>query len=97
MTHRSEAIAMGTTFVEPTSGPASARPGSGCEAQSNALLCRVRSEYREMPGLRLTAAQAERLWQLDHRDCEVVLGELVDSGFLARTPTGMFVRSDSGA
>ena len=30
-----------------------------------ALVQRVRGEFREMPGLRLTFAQACRLWQLD--------------------------------
>ena len=57
---------------------------------------RVRNEYLEMPGLSLTVSQAQRLWQLRPRDCELLLGALVDSGFLARTPAGAFVRSGSG-
>jgi hypothetical protein len=28
--------------------------------------------------------------------CERLLGDLVDAGFLACTPLGMFVRADSG-
>src|SRR5256885_1886520 len=34
------------------------------------LDARVRGEYREMPGLHLTCAQACRLWQLDAIECE---------------------------
>ena len=30
-----------------------------------ATLHRIRGEFREMPGLKLTIAQAARLWQLD--------------------------------
>jgi len=46
-------------------------------------LCRrIRGEYIEMPGLRLTATQAERLWGLDRAACETVLSALVDVEFL---------------
>ena len=31
------------------------------------VLQRIRAEFREMPGLKLTAAQATRLWHLDPR------------------------------
>jgi hypothetical protein len=47
-----------------------------------------------MPGLRLTTAQAQRLWGLDHAACDAVLAALVDSKFLFRTRDGAFVRSD---
>jgi hypothetical protein len=57
---------------------------------------RVRNEYLEMPGLGLTLRQAQRMWQLRQTDCEVLLGALVDSGFLARTSGGAFVRAGSG-
>jgi hypothetical protein len=33
------------------------------------LVQRVESEFREMPGLRLTPAQAARLWHLDAALC----------------------------
>jgi len=49
-----------------------------------------------MPGLSLTLPQAERMWQLRPTDCENLLGALVDSGFLARTSGGAFVRAGSG-
>jgi hypothetical protein len=55
------------------------------------LVTRIRGEYREMPGLRLTAAQACRLWQVDAATCEAVLQTLVAEGFLARMANGMFM------
>jgi hypothetical protein len=55
---------------------------------------RVRGEFLEMPGLRLTLEQARRLWRLDELACEAVLGALVDARFLARTRDGAFVRHD---
>jgi hypothetical protein len=57
------------------------------------LTRRVRNEYLEMPGLSLTLGQAQRMWQLRRTDCEDLLGALVDSGFLARTSAGAFVRA----
>jgi hypothetical protein len=60
------------------------------------LARRVRGEYLEMPGLALTLGQAQRMWNLRRGDCERLLGDLVDAGFLACTPLGMFVRADSG-
>jgi len=57
-------------------------------------LRRVRGEYIEMPGLRLTLAQAQRLWGLDRTACDALLGALVDAKFLFRTRDGAFVRSD---
>ena len=55
---------------------------------------RIRGEFLEMPGLRLTPEQARRLWTLDETACEAVLGALVDARFLARTRDGAFVRED---
>src|SRR5256885_11332701 len=55
---------------------------------------RIRGEFLEMPGLRLTPEQAQRLWRLDETSCEAVLGALVDARFLARTRDGAFVRED---
>lgn len=58
------------------------------------MLRRVQGEYLEMPGLRLTAPQARRLWNLDQQSCESLLGALVDDHFLYRTRDGAFMRSD---
>jgi hypothetical protein len=57
-------------------------------------LCRIRAEYWEMPGLKLTPAQAQRLWGLDRESCDTLLADLVCTGFLARTRDGAFVRHD---
>jgi hypothetical protein len=54
------------------------------------LLRRVRAEYLEMPGLRLTAPQAQRLFGLDAETWEGILAALLDARFLSRTHTGMF-------
>jgi hypothetical protein len=56
------------------------------------LLQRIRSEYQEMPGLKLTDAQARRLWNIDGPTCRLVLTTLLDQRFLKRTPTGTYVR-----
>ena len=56
------------------------------------VLRRVQGEYLEMPGLRLTTAQAQRLWNLDHADCDRLLSKLVDAKFLFRTRDGAFMR-----
>jgi hypothetical protein len=58
---------------------------------------RVRGEFLEMPGLRLTLEQARRLWRLDEAACEAVLAALVDARFLARTRDGAFIRQDGNS
>jgi hypothetical protein len=60
------------------------------------LTCRIRGEYIEMPGLRLTPRQACRLWQLDAPTCDGILGDLLQEGFLTRTRDGAFVKTDAG-
>jgi hypothetical protein len=58
------------------------------------IVGRVRGEFLDMPGLRLTEPQARRLWALEPSLCTAVLTELVDNGFLLRTRDGAFVRVD---
>jgi hypothetical protein len=61
---------------------------------SKALITeRVRGEFREMPGLTLTLAQAGRLWSLDAVTCAEVLSHLVDSGYLCQRSDGAFCRA----
>lgn len=48
------------------------------------LTGRARAEFREMPGMCLTKAQAARLWQLSPARAEELLCKLVESGFLVR-------------
>lgn len=57
------------------------------------LKTRVRSEYDEMPGLRLTSAQARRLWNLNRAECDAVLSALIEERILRRTADGAFVRA----
>lgn len=66
------------------------------QQQSLDVLRRVQGEYIEMPGLRLTIAQAQRLWGLDRAVCDALLGTLVEAKFLFRTRDGAFVRADHG-
>ena len=56
---------------------------------------RIKAEFLEMPGLKLTPAQAQRLWNLNRVTCEGLLGQLVDARFLHRTRDGAFVRADA--
>jgi Fic family protein len=60
------------------------------------LLLRVEGEYREMPGLSLSAPQAERLWGLDASTCASVLTALVERRVLTRTTSGAYLRRSSG-
>jgi hypothetical protein len=59
------------------------------------LLRRVQAEFLEMPGLRLTRAQARRLWALDDTLCEAVLSALVDARFLVESRNASFIRASS--
>ncbi|MGE0703795.1 MAG: hypothetical protein AB7P22_07660 [Vicinamibacterales bacterium] len=62
------------------------------------LIDRARSEFNEMPGLRLTLPQASRLWNLDVASCERIIDALVGDAFLRWTSAGSVVRVDrSGA
>lgn len=65
------------------------RPASGIAT----LLRRIQREYLEMPGLRLTQAQAQRLWDLDRTTCRTALATLTERGFLKRTPAGSYIRA----
>jgi hypothetical protein len=59
------------------------------------LLQRVHGEYMEMPGLRLTVAQACRLWNVDPATSLDVLNQLVDDQFL-RLSGPHYVRAAAG-
>jgi DNA-binding IclR family transcriptional regulator len=60
------------------------------------VLRRIQGEFVEMPGLRLTAAQAQRLWGLDRTKCDELLKTLVKARFLSQTRDGAFIRTDGG-
>lgn len=61
-------------------------------AGEDEVLQRVQGEFLEMPGLRLTEAQARRLWNLDQTQCESLLDTLVQERFLFRTRDGAFMK-----
>jgi hypothetical protein len=65
-------------------------------AVDEVLLQRARNEFLEMPGLRLTCPQAQRLWGLDEWICLQVLDALVDAEFLGRSTHGMYARLSDG-
>jgi hypothetical protein len=46
-----------------------------------------------MPGLKLTAAQARRLWDLDGDTCNLVLTTLLEQRFLKCIASGAYVRA----
>lgn len=60
------------------------------------LMYRIRAEYLEMPGLRLTARQARRLLGLDEDTCSRVLNQLVSVRFLRHGTGGHYVRASDG-
>jgi len=59
------------------------------------LVTRVRGEFFEMPGLRLTFKQACRLWQVDVVTCEKLLDHLIRKGSLRKTNSGFYVSSET--
>jgi hypothetical protein len=64
---------------------------------SESTLRRVRAEFLEMPGLKLTVTQAQRLWGMDRRTCEALIDALTESRFLTRTRDGAVVLRDAHA
>lgn len=61
------------------------------------LLERIRGEFLEMPGLKITTAQACCLWNLSEQTLSGVLDTLIAEGFLLRTPSGEFIALPSAA
>jgi len=56
------------------------------------MLKRIQGEFLEMPGLRLTIEQAQRLCGVERALCKAVLDALVDAKFLCVKPNGMYAR-----
>lgn len=61
------------------------------------LLRRVRSEFNEMRGMRLTLNQAMRLWSLDRAACAELLSSLVEAQFLVQDEHGRYHRAHGAA
>jgi hypothetical protein len=83
---------MGDRFFE---GMPIVPPRPSVNLTSPDLLRRIRAEYLEMPGLQLTALQAQCLFGLDRESCDAVHATLLETKFLARTPTGLFAMAAS--
>jgi hypothetical protein len=62
----------------------------------NAMLERIRGEFLEMPGLRLTLEQVQRLCGVERTLCQAVLGALVDAKFLCVKSNGAYARVTDG-
>jgi hypothetical protein len=62
----------------------------------NPMLTRIRAEYSEMPGLRLTLEQAQRLCGIERTVCKDALDALVDSKFLCMKHDGTYARLTDG-
>ena len=62
----------------------------------NIMLTRMRAEYLEMPGLRLTLEQAQRLCGVERTLCRMVLDALVDEQFLCVKSDGRYARMTDG-
>ena len=60
------------------------------------ILERIRSEYLEMPGMRLTPRQLQRLCGIGPALCDAVLESMVDSRFLTAKPDGTYARATEG-
>jgi hypothetical protein len=54
----------------------------------------IDAEFDEMPGMRLTARQIRRLWNLGDAECEQVLQHLCEAGLLVRDAHGRYRRRD---
>jgi hypothetical protein len=54
---------------------------------------RIRAEFLEMPGMRLTPEQVQRLCGIELRMCRVVLDDLVDTKFLRLEADGTYLHS----
>ena len=60
------------------------------------VLDRIRAEYLEMPGMKLTTAQLQRLCGVEQTMCTRVLDALVKAQFLALNSDGTYVRLTEG-
>jgi hypothetical protein len=57
---------------------------------------RIQAEFLEMPGLRLTHAQVQRLCGVDEVMCRTVLSALIDLKFLRLNADGTYIRASEG-
>ncbi len=60
------------------------------------LTQRIREEFEEAPGLRVTVSEAARFWGLDEPTCEQVLARLFAAGFLSRGSDRRYRQASGG-
>ena len=80
-------------FAKGVTGPAKTKTTQACDS-IDTTIDRIQSEYREMPGLRLTFDQMRRLWMLNQQTCQALVDTLLEARFLKRTRDGQYVRCD---
>jgi hypothetical protein len=61
------------------------------------VVTRLRAEFLEMPGLRLTSGQVERLCGVEKTLCQSGLDVLVEMRFLSVRSDGVYARTTDGA
>jgi len=59
------------------------------------ILQRIRGEFHESPGLRLTEREFQRLWNLDAEEASMTIERLMVTRFLRRTMDGTLVRCET--
>jgi hypothetical protein len=79
---------------QPREGPSVTEKAaaSSCLPPNAQLLDRIRGEYLENPGLKLTLPQAQRFWHLRRRECEALLGALIAAKVLCRKSDRRYAR-----
>jgi len=65
-------------------------PGVPAFTLHASVVRRIASEFREMPGLVLTVAQASRFLDVDEASCERILTRLEKKGLLRRRAGGAY-------
>ena len=61
------------------------------------MLRRIHCDYLDMPDLRLSRPQAQRVWQLDEQTCTRLLESLTEDGLLHRGHDGMYALVEDAA
>jgi hypothetical protein len=64
-------------------------------AHGDHLVRTITTEFRQMPGLRLTRSQFQRLWHLDENQCRAVVQDLIGRNVLVEGPDGRLGRRPS--
>ena len=72
-----------------------AMPARPSAAPLQDFACLVQAEFKEMPGMRLTFAQARRLWNLSTEECTLVFAYLLNAGVVVKDKDHRFCRLES--